>query len=103
MMLAALTSVIYGSLVLAGGVVGYRKAHSRASLVSGIVSEAVLLAAALLIFRGNLLGLKLAMATALLLLVFFTMRWLKGRKFMPAGLMVVSSAIALALLAWGGS
>jgi uncharacterized membrane protein (UPF0136 family) len=40
---------------------------------------------------------------ALLLLVFFAMRWLKGKKFMPAGLMVMSSAIALALLAWGGS
>jgi len=103
MMLAALTSVVYGSLVLAGGIMGYRKARSRASLVSGLVSAAFLFLAAILIFRGNPIGSRLAMAVALLLLVFFAIRWLKGGKFMPAGLMVMSSAIALALLAWGGS
>ena len=103
MMLAALTSVIYGSFVLAGGIVGYRKAGSRASLLAGLVSEALLLLAAMLIFSGNPLGGKLAMAVAALLLIFFAMRWLKGRKFMPAGLMVLSSAIALALLVWSSS
>jgi len=103
MMLAMLTSVVYGCLVLAGGLMGYRKAGSRASLVSGLASAVVLLAAASLIFKGNPLGARLAMAVALLLLVFFATRWLKGRKFMPAGLMVLSSAIALALLAWSGA
>ncbi len=103
MMLATLTSVVYGGLVLAGGITGYRKARSRASLVAGLVSAAFLLLAAILILRGDPIGPRLAMAVALLLLVFFAMRWLKGGKFMPAGLMVVSSAIALALLAWGGS
>ena len=103
MMLAMLTSVVYGCLVLAGGLMGYRKAGSQASLVSGVASAVVLLAAASLIFKGNPLGVRLAMAVALLLLVFFTTRWLKGRKFMPAGLMVLSSAIALALLAWSGA
>jgi uncharacterized membrane protein (UPF0136 family) len=103
MMIAALTSVVYGSLVLAGGIVGYRKAQSRASLLAGLISEALLLLAAILIFFGYPLGSKLAMAVAALLLVFFAMRWLKGRKFMPAGLMVLSSAIALALLVWSGS
>jgi uncharacterized membrane protein (UPF0136 family) len=103
MMLAAITSVIYGTLVLAGGIMGYRKAQSRASLVSGIASEAILLVAAFLMFRGNSGGAWLAMAVALLLLVFFAMRWLKGGKFMPAGMMVLCSAVALTLLAWGGS
>ena len=103
MMLAVLTSVIYGGLVLAGGIVGYRKAHSRASLLAGVVSAAFLLLAAILMSRGDPIGFRLAMAVSLLLLVFFAMRWLKGKKFMPAGLMVLSSAIALALLAWGGS
>jgi len=103
MMLAMLTSVVYGCLVLAGGLMGYRKAGSQASLVSGLAAAVVLLAAASLIFKGNPLGARLAMAVALLLLVFFATRWLKGRKFMPAGLMVLSSAIALALLAWSGA
>lgn len=103
MMLAMLTAVIYGSLVLVGGIMGYRKAQSRASLVSGSASGAILLIAAILMFRGNSGGVWLAIGVALLLLVFFTMRWLKGGKFMPAGMMVLSSAIALALLAWGGS
>ena len=97
-MLAALTSVIYGVLVLAGGILGYRKAHSHASLVSGSISGALLLAAAILSVAGNAWGKRLAMATAALLLLFFAARWLKGRRFMPAGLMVLSSAVALALL-----
>jgi len=102
-MLAALTSVVYGSLVLAGGFMGYRKAGSRPSLIAGIASDGLLLAAALLIFMGHPLGAKLAMAVTALLLVFFGVRWLKGRKFMPAGLMALCSTAALALLAWSGS
>ena len=100
-MLAAITSFVYGSLVLLGGIIGFRKAGSRASLIAGIASEFLLLLAAALSFHGHSAGATLAMAVAALLFVFFMWRWFKGRKFMPAGLMVVASAAALVLLAWG--
>ena len=103
MILAAVTAVVYGGLVLAGGFMGFRKAGSKPSLIAGIVADTLLVLAALLMFFGQPAGAKLAMGVAALLLVFFGMRWLKGRKFMPAGLMVLCSAVALILLAWGGA
>jgi uncharacterized membrane protein (UPF0136 family) len=34
------------------------------------------------------------------LLVFFGMRFAKGKKFMPSGLMMILSAVVLAALLW---
>ena len=102
MTLATLTCFAYGILVLFGGVVGYRKAGSRPSLVAGTVSGAAMLVSAILLMRASPAGLSLALAATLLLLLFFGMRWLRGRKFMPAGLMTLASALALALLIWSG-
>jgi uncharacterized membrane protein (UPF0136 family) len=96
----AIISLLYGGLVLAGGVVGYRKAGSRPSLIAGIASDALMSVAALLLFLGNRLGLALALGVAALLLLFFGFRWFKGRKFMPAGMMALSSASTLLLLLW---
>ncbi len=92
----------YGAIVLAGGVLGFVKARSRPSLIAGIASSALLLGAGVLMLRGEKAGRIGAMVVAGLLLAFFAARWLKGRKFMPAGMMVLASAAALALLAWGG-
>jgi len=94
----ALTAFVYGALVLAGGWVGYKKAGSRPSLVSSILSAAVLLLAAVLSLSGNPAGDTLAMAVALVLLVFFGVRLAKSGKFMPAGLMVAVSLATLVVL-----
>jgi uncharacterized membrane protein (UPF0136 family) len=95
----AVTSLVYGLLVLAGGWIGYKKAGSQASLISGAASGALLLLAAILSLRGGALGGRLAMAVALVLLLFFGYRFARGRKFMPAGLMTLASIAALAVLA----
>lgn len=99
---ATLTCLVYGILVLGGGILGYRTAGSRPSLIAGTLSGAAMLVAALLLMRGVHAALWLALAVAALLLLFFAMRWLKGRKFMPAGLMALASLVALALLIWSG-
>jgi uncharacterized membrane protein (UPF0136 family) len=91
----------YGALVLAGGLAGFLKARSRPSLIAGLVSGALLLGAGILMQRGNPAGWIGAMVVAAALGAFFGGRWLKGRKFMPAGMMVLASVAALALLAWG--
>ena len=90
----------YGALVLAGGVLGFVKARSRPSLIAGIAAAALLLCAGALMLQDRREGWIGAMIVAGLLLAFFAARWLKGRKFMPAGMMVLVSAAALALLAW---
>ena len=100
MTVAAVTALVYGALVLAGGIMGFKKAGSRPSLVAGIASQALLLLAALLLFLGRSSGAYLAMLVAAVLLVFFGMRWMKHRKFMPAGLMSLASVAALLLLVW---
>jgi len=100
--LATLICIFYGALVLFGGILGYRKAGSKPSLLAGTLSGIAMLIAALLLFRGHPNGLRLALGVTALLSVFFGMRWLKGRKFMPAGLLALSSALALALLIWSG-
>ena len=94
----ALTALVYGALVFAGGWVGYKKAGSRPSLISASLSAAVLLIAATLSFSGISAGNVLAMAVALVLLVFFGYRFAKGGKFMPAGLMTVVSLATLVVL-----
>lgn len=102
MIFPAAVAFVYGGLVLGGGFLGFKKAGSRPSLIAGVVSEVLLLCAGLLMLLENRAGWLLAMAVAGLLLAFFAARWLKGRRFMPAGMMVLASAAALALLAWGG-
>ena len=99
---AAMTCLVYGILVLLGGFMGYRKAGSRASLMAGTLSGAAMLVSAILLMRGNAAALWLGLAVTTMLLLFFGMRWLKGRKFMPAGLMALASVAALALLIWSG-
>lgn len=102
MIAPAWVAFAYGGIVLAGGVAGFVMARSRPSLIAGIASAALLLGAGMLMLRGERAGWIGAMAVAGLLLAFFAARWLKGRKFMPAGMMVLASAAALALLAWSG-
>jgi uncharacterized membrane protein (UPF0136 family) len=99
---SASVAFVYGALVLAGGILGFLKARSRASLIAGIASAALLLCSGVCMLQGRREGWIGAMAVAGLLLAFFAARWLKGRKFMPAGMMVLASVAALALLAWSG-
>jgi len=94
----AITALVYGALVFAGGWVGYKKAGSRPSLISSSLSAAVLLIAAVLSLSGISAGYMVAMVVALVLLVFFGYRLAKGGKFMPAGLMVAVSLATLVVL-----
>lgn len=98
----AVTSLVYGALVFAGGWMGYSKAGSRPSLVSGAASGILLLVAAFLSFGGHAAGDRLGMVVAFVLLAFFAYRFARGRKFMPAGLMVLASLGALALYYFSG-
>lgn len=105
--IATWSILIYGLVVLLGGVMGYLKAKSKASLFSGVGSGIGLLVAWIVCRQAAMAGLGLATVIALVLFVVFILRFLKTRAFMPAGLMMVFSFAAtvvflLGLLAEGG-
>ena len=84
---------IYIAFLFAGGLVGFLKAGSKMSLIMASVFAALLALCAL-----NLLAVPwLADALLGFLLVFFGMRFAKGKKFMPNGLMTGLTIAALLL------
>jgi uncharacterized membrane protein (UPF0136 family) len=83
----------------AGGVMGFVKAKSKASLISGLIS-AVLLAGAFGVSFINLeLGLIMGLVISLSLCVVFGIRLKKTGKVMPSGMLLGVSALEVVLLA----
>ncbi len=85
---------IYIVLLLAGGVMGLVKAGSKISLITSAAFALLLALCAL----GILRPFYLADVLVGLLVVVFGIRFAKGRKFMPSGLMLGLSAVVLAVL-----
>jgi uncharacterized membrane protein (UPF0136 family) len=98
MNLAIVAAIAYGILALVGGIVGYQKAKSKPSLISGLMSGGLLLIAGIIQLQGLPLGKLLAQIITLGLIIVFTIRLTKTRKFMPAGLMLIAGVIALVML-----
>lgn len=92
---AILASISYGILSILGGIWGYIKAKSQASLISGCLSGILLLFAAWMQLQEYDWGSVLAKAVTLLLIAVFSVRLAKTRKLMPSGLMLVAGAITL--------
>ncbi len=90
--------LIYGILVAAGGVMGYAKAGSMASLVAGCVAGLLLAGSTALMLRGSYqTGWWLALVVTLLLLGRFGSAALSGGfKLMPGGMVIIVSLIVLA-------
>ena len=91
----SLLVIVYALLVIVGGVLGFVKAGSRPSLIGGLVGGLALLAAGWGISRGQVWGLQAALVLTLALFVFFTVRYVRTRAFMPGGLMAILSLLAL--------
>jgi uncharacterized membrane protein (UPF0136 family) len=88
---------IYIVLLLIGGMIGFLKAGSKVSLITSSVAAALLVLTAIpgifaFSFRHNLANIIMAA-----LLVVFAVRLAKTKKFMPSGLMLVVTLIALAM------
>jgi uncharacterized membrane protein (UPF0136 family) len=88
---------IYIVLLVAGGLVGYLKAGSKASILTSVIFAALLILCSI----HGILDAKFASALAdiilAVLLVFFGWRLSKSKKFMPNGLMLVLSLATLVL------
>lgn len=84
---------IYIVLLVAGGLVGFLKAGSKVSLIMSVsFAAALVLAMKGIIFQPHVIDILLAA-----LLVVFGVRLAKTKKFMPAGLMLVVTLVALVL------
>ena len=94
--------IIFGLLTIVGGVIGFVKAGSTASLVAGSISGIALLAAAFLLPGNVVLGLIIVGVVSFLLAGRFIPNFMQTGKIMPAGLMAILSAIGvvMAIVAW---
>lgn len=90
--------IVYAALLEIGGLIGYVKAKSKASLIAGGVSGGLLLTCGVLLFMGHATAIYAALVITLALLVMFTIRFSKKRAFMPTGLMLVLSLVMAVVL-----
>ncbi len=98
MMAAQITLLLYGALLLVGGVVGYVKGRSSKSLIGGLVGAALSGVSYGLLGTDPRWGLGLGLGTAVLGSLLFALRYRKTGKFLPAGLMLMLSLVAALLL-----
>ncbi len=94
---AQATLVVYAILLLVGGLIGFIKAGSRPSLIAGTIGGALALVASGLMVR-DVRGVWLGIVLSLLMMVVFAIRFGKGRKFMPSGLLGIVSLVVLIVL-----
>ena len=88
---------IYIILLLVGGLIGFLKAGSKISLITSSVSAAALIITGIPGLFAPGVARALADIIMAALLVVFAIRLGKTKKFMPSGLMLAITILALAL------
>jgi uncharacterized membrane protein (UPF0136 family) len=94
--------IIFGALTIVGGIVGYVKAGSVASIIAGSITGVLLLVAAFLLPEHRMAGLATALIVSLLLAAQFIPKLLRTGTVMPAGIMSLLSVIGVivGIVAW---
>jgi len=94
--------IVFGVLTIVGGVIGYVKAGSTASIIAGAISGIALIVAAFLLPGNLVVGLAIAGLVSILLAGRFIPIFMKSGQMMPAGLMSLLSVIGviMAIVAW---
>ena len=94
--------IVFGALTIVGGIVGYLKAGSVASIIAGSITGVLLLIAAFLLPEHRAIGLATALIVSLLLAAQFFPKFLRTGRVMPAGMMSILSVIGIvaAIVAW---
>ena len=86
---------IYIAMLMLGGLVGFLKAKSKISLITSFVFSVVLALCAL-----DKLPIQVAWGVLSFLALFFLIRFLKTRKFMPGGMMMMLSFATIIAVVW---
>ena len=94
--------IVFGALTIVGGIIGYVKAGSVASIIAGSITGVLVLVAAFLLPEHRMVGLATALIVSLLLAAQFIPKFLRTGRVMPAGLMSLLSAIGVivVIVAW---
>jgi uncharacterized membrane protein (UPF0136 family) len=90
---------VFGALTIAGGVVGFVKAKSKASLIAGSISGVLLLLSGYLVGTSGKPGLFLGLIVSGALAGRFVAVYLQSKKVMPAGVMAALGVIGVVLTA----
>lgn len=94
----------YAFFLAVGGVIGFRRAGSKASLIAGIVSANLESVAIALTFFMPKAGLMLGGGVAAVLVVVFTFRFLATRRIMPSAMLaIISLVVAIIVLGQAAS
>jgi uncharacterized membrane protein (UPF0136 family) len=89
--------ILFGLISIAGGALGYARAQSKASLIAGGVSGALLIIAGLLL--PGVPAFILGLVVSILLLIHFGRSYAAKKKPIPAIPMIVLSGICIVLTA----
>lgn len=92
-LLAQIALVIYGILLIVGGVMGKVKGNSSASLVAGTLAGVAALIGFWKSLDDPMTGFMIGAMVGLMLTGIFISRFVRSRKFMPAGLILIMSLI----------
>jgi uncharacterized membrane protein (UPF0136 family) len=87
--------IFFGVICILGGALGYARARSKASIIAGGISGALLILAGIL-SRGYIPYI-IAIAVSVLLLAHFGRSFVATRKPMPAVPMILLSLVCIAL------
>ncbi len=85
---------IYIVLLFLGGLMGFLKAKSKASIIASSIFAAILI-----LFALDILPFRYHFVVLIFLLLFFGSRLLRSKKLMPNGVMTIITLAALALTA----
>lgn len=100
-----ITLGIYAVMLLIGGLVGFLKAGSSASLIAGGLSSLMIGICFGFSFIPAVDGFAFVVAgvTGMFLAIFFSRRFLATGKVMPGGMMAILSIAATVIFFWAGA
>ncbi|NEQ37328.1 MAG: hypothetical protein F6K40_14055 [Okeania sp. SIO3I5] len=100
MNIGIIAAIAYGILAIVGGIIGYTKVGSKISLISGSISGLLLIISGIIQLMGINWGLIFSIVISTILVITFIIRLIKTRKMMPAGLMILTGIVAVAVMVY---
>lgn len=94
----AFLTIGFGLFSIIGGLIGFLKAGSKASLIAGGVSGMLLLLSTWAYTQGSIFGFYGLILISLMLGAHFGRKFLQSRQWMPAGIMLSLSVMTLVAL-----
>jgi uncharacterized membrane protein (UPF0136 family) len=89
--------MVFALLTIAGGIMGYVKAKSKISLISGSISGIILIVASCLLPARPILAGVIGLCVSVLLAGKFVPDFIHKKAFIPSGLMALLSVVSIVL------